>query len=51
MLANPAKRLNEASLTNNVTYRKVTVSGRSGHRKVSVAKVGVIKEPPAGFDD
>jgi hypothetical protein len=49
--ANPAKRLNEASLTNNVAYRKVTVSGRSGHRKVSVAKVGVIKEPPPDFDD
>jgi hypothetical protein len=51
VLANPAKRLNEASLTNNVAYRKVTISGRSGHRKVSVAKVGVIKEPPSDFDD
>jgi hypothetical protein len=50
VLANPAKRLNEASLTNNAAYRKVTVSGRSGHRKVSVAKVGIIKEPPPEFD-
>lgn len=51
VMANPAKRLNEASLTNNRAYRKVTVSGRSGHRKVSVAKVGVIKEPSPDFDD
>ena len=43
--ANPAKKLAEASTGNNVSYRKVKISGRSGHRKVKVAKVGIITEP------
>ena len=43
--ANPEKKLSEASTGNNVSYRKVKISGRSGHRKVKVAKVGIIKEP------
>jgi hypothetical protein len=43
--ANPEKKLSEASTSNNVSYRKVKVSGRAGHRKVKVAKIGIIKEP------
>ena len=43
--ANAAKKLSEASTSNNVAYRKVKISGRSGHRKVKAAQVGIIKEP------
>ena len=42
--ANPVAKLFEASTANNVAYRKVTVSGKKGHRKVEAAKVGIISE-------
>ncbi len=51
VLANPDRKLVETSTTNNVSYRKVTISGKSGHRKAAVAKVGIIVEPPIESDD
>jgi hypothetical protein len=47
--ANPSKRLKESDLTNNVSYRKVIVGGRPGHRSATAEKVGIIDEPV--FDD
>lgn len=47
--ANPSRKLQESDLTNNVSYRKITVGGKPGHRTVTAEKVGVIKEPV--FDD
>ncbi|GAB3755595.1 lysyl oxidase family protein [Microlunatus parietis] len=44
--ANPERRLVETSTGNNTTYRKVTIGGTNGHRTVTVAKIGVITEPP-----
>jgi hypothetical protein len=49
--ANPDRKLVELSTTNNTTYRKVTIGGTNGHRTVTVAKVGVINEPPPGDDE
>jgi hypothetical protein len=49
--ANPDKRLYEAFTTNNVAYRKVKVSGKAGHRKVKVQKVGVVVEPPPELEN
>lgn len=44
--ANPDKKLYESSTSNNNAYRKVTISGKEGHRAVKVAPVGVVVEPP-----
>lgn len=49
--ANPDRKLVEVSTTNNTTYRKVTIGGTNGHRTVTVAKVGVINEPPPDGDE
>ncbi len=49
--ANPVKKLHESSTSNNVSYRKVKISGKSGHRKVKVAKVGIIDESKFTNDD
>ncbi|MET1005692.1 MAG: lysyl oxidase family protein, partial [Propionibacteriaceae bacterium] len=49
--ANPDKKLYESSTSNNNSYRKVTISGTSGHRAVKVAKVGIITEPPIKDED
>ncbi|MFF3328618.1 lysyl oxidase family protein [Streptomyces sp. NPDC002888] len=43
--ANPAKRLQETNLKNNVSLRKVTLGGTSGARTVKVAPVGLVNAP------
>jgi hypothetical protein len=45
VIANPDNRLKEQSKTNNVTYRKVILSGTPGARKVTVPKYGLIDAP------
>jgi hypothetical protein len=47
--ANPSRKLAESDVTNNVSYRKITVGGKPGRRTVKAEKVGVIDEPV--FDD
>jgi hypothetical protein len=47
--ANPERRLAESDLSNNVSYRKITVGGKPRHRTVKAEKVGIINEPV--FDD
>jgi hypothetical protein len=42
--ANPARRLHESDLTNNVSYRKVRIGGTPGHRTVHAAQVGIVDE-------
>ena len=46
--ANPAGRLHEPDLTNNVSYRRVRLGGRTGHRRVHVAPVGMIDDTFGG---
>lgn len=43
--ANPMRRLKESNLGNNISYRKITVGGRPGHRTATAEKVGIIDEP------
>jgi Lysyl oxidase len=47
--ANPARRLHESDLTNNVSYRKVRIGGTPGHRTVRAAQVGIVDEGSVGF--
>jgi hypothetical protein len=42
--ANPAQRLHETDLTNNVSYRRVRLGGTPGHRTVRPAQIGIVKE-------
>jgi lysyl oxidase len=48
VVANPEGNLVEASTDNNVALRKIKISGRPGHRKVTVPQVGIIKEEQYG---
>lgn len=43
--ANPTRRLKETDVTNNVSYRKIVVGGKPGHRTATAEKVGIIDEP------
>lgn len=45
VIANPAKRLQETNLNNNVALRKVVLSGTTGARKVTVPPHDLIKVP------
>ncbi len=47
--ANPGRNLIETDTTNNVSDRRVTIGGKSGHRTVKVAKVGLVDEDAVGF--
>ena len=47
--ANPSRKLQETNVSNNISYRKITVGGRPGHRTVKAEKIGIIDEPT--FDD
>ena len=47
--ANPSRKLAESNVTNNVSYRKITVGGKPGRRTVKAEKVGIIDEPV--YDD
>jgi Lysyl oxidase len=42
--ANPARRLHESDVTNNVSYRRVRLGGTPGHRTVRPAQVGTVDE-------
>lgn len=44
-IANPNHRLVESSVDDNVSFRKIFISGTPGHRKVRVPQVGIVKEP------
>jgi hypothetical protein len=44
-IANPNHRLIESSTADNVSLRKIHISGKEGQRKVSVPKLGLIEEP------
>jgi hypothetical protein len=44
-IANPAHRLIESSTDDNVSLRKIYISGKAGARKVRVPKLGLIEEP------
>ena len=48
VLANPDNRLTEQSTDNNQSLREIKLSGRPGHRKVTVAQVGIIEEEGYG---
>jgi hypothetical protein len=48
VLANPDNRLIEQSTDNNQSLRKIKISGRPGHRKVTVPQVGIIEEEQYG---
>ncbi|MGW0585020.1 lysyl oxidase family protein [Streptomyces sp. NPDC002920] len=45
VVANPAKRLKETNLKNNISYRKVVLGGTTGHRTVKVPPVDLINAP------
>jgi len=45
VVANPKHRLTEATTGNNTSYRKIVLSGRPGHRKVTAEQVGLVQEP------
>ncbi|MFF4401093.1 lysyl oxidase family protein [Streptomyces sp. NPDC001480] len=45
VIANPDKRLEEQSTTNNITYRKVVLGGTPGARTVAVPKYGRVDAP------
>jgi hypothetical protein len=49
--ANPNKHLHETTRANNTSYRKVTISGAPGHRKVAAQKIGLIVEPRPDLED
>jgi hypothetical protein len=49
IMANPARRLHESDLTNNVSYRKVRLGGTPGHRTVRAAQVGIVEEESGVF--
>jgi Lysyl oxidase len=42
--ANPARRLHESDVTNNVSYRRLRLGGTPGHRTVRPAQVGIVEE-------
>ena len=42
--ANPARRLHESNLANNVSYRRLRLRGTPGHRTVRPAQVGIVEE-------
>ena len=44
-IANPRDRLVESNMDDNVSLRRVRISGKPGHRKVKVPQVGIIEEP------
>jgi hypothetical protein len=44
-IANPNHRLVESSTADNTSLRKIYISGKDGHRKVRVPKIGLIEEP------
>ena len=44
-IANPNHRLVESSTDDNVSLRKIFISGKEGQRKVRVPKLGLIDEP------
>jgi hypothetical protein len=48
VVANPAGNLVEASTDNNVALRKIKISGKPDHRKVTVPQVGIIEEEQYG---
>jgi hypothetical protein len=48
VIANPEGNLVEASTDNNVALRKIRISGRPDHRKVTVPQVGIITEEQYG---
>jgi hypothetical protein len=48
VIANPKNNLVEASTDNNVSLRKIRISGREGAREVTVPQVGIIKEEGYG---
>jgi hypothetical protein len=48
VVANPAGNLVEASTDNNVALRKIKISGKPDHRKVTVPQVGIIEEEGYG---
>jgi hypothetical protein len=47
---NPNGRLVESDTTDNVSLRKIILSGKPGARKVRVPRVGIIEENPNVFD-
>jgi hypothetical protein len=47
--ANPARRLHESDLTNNVSYRKVRIGGTPGRRTIHAAQVGIVEEDAIPF--
>ena len=48
VIANPENNLVEASTDNNVALRKIKISGKPDHRKVTVPQIGIIKEEQYG---
>jgi hypothetical protein len=44
--ANPNGVMQELSTGNNISYRKVFLKGRPGHRRVVVPQVGIVREGP-----
>ena len=48
VIANPENNLVEASTDNNVALRKIRISGKADHRKVTVPQVGLIEEEGYG---
>ncbi|WP_206681234.1 lysyl oxidase family protein [Actinomadura sp. J1-007] len=45
VIANPAHRLFEGDLNNNISLRKVVLGGKPGHRTVKAAPVGKVNAP------
>lgn len=43
--ANPTRNLTESDTSNNVSYRKITVGGKTNKRTVKAEKVGIVEEP------
>lgn len=48
VIANPENRLVEQSTDNNVSLREIRLTGRPGHRKVTVPQIGIIEEGYGG---
>ncbi len=48
VVANPEDRLVEESTDNNVSLRRIRLSGTPGHRRLSVPQVGVVAEEGYG---
>ena len=50
IVANPEKVLYEKKTSNNISYRKVVISGTEGARMVTAAKIGVVDELTFNYD-